>query len=109
METLTQNYRRIICEFLAELAHEDEGAVLVFDKERDRYLLLHNQWRKDESRVYGCAIHLDLIDDKIWVQHNSTEIALDQELCDRGVKPTDFVLGFRSPSARSHLAAMMSS
>jgi hypothetical protein len=78
---------------------------LIFDKERDRYLVLHSGWRND-YRFYGCAIHLDLIDGKVWIQQNSTEVMVDQELEKLGVSPKDIILGFRSPEVRERLAAL---
>ena len=58
----------------------------------------------DLSRIYGCAMQLDIIDGQIWIQQNSTEIYIDRELIQRGVNPKDIILGFRSPSIRQHLA-----
>jgi predicted nuclease of predicted toxin-antitoxin system len=31
----------------------------------DHYLVIHNAWHND-SRTYGCAIHLDIIDGQVW-------------------------------------------
>jgi XisI protein len=45
-----------------------------------------------------------LIEGKIWIQHNSTEIFIDRELIGRGVAPQDIILGFRSPKVRERLA-----
>jgi hypothetical protein len=98
-------YRQIICEFLEHFAHDDRNAQLIFDHERDRYLVIHNEWRND-YRIYGCAMQLDLIDGQIWIQHNSTEIYVDRELIQRGVAAKDIVLGFRSPSVRQRLATI---
>lgn len=39
----------------------------VFDQERDHYQLLTIGWR-DDTRVYHCIIHVDIKDDKIWIQ-----------------------------------------
>lgn len=99
-----KRYRQIVQEFLTEFAQNDNNAQLIFDQTHDRYLVLHNEWRED-YRIYGCAIHLDIIEGQIWIQHNSTEIYLDQELINRGVLAQDIVLGFRSPSIRQILAA----
>lgn len=43
-------------------------------------------------------MQLDLIESKVWIEHNSTEIFIDRELIGRGVAPQDIVLGFRSRS-----------
>ncbi len=97
-------YRRIIQEYLTDFAKRDGHSQLVFDTDRDRYLVLHNEWR-NEYRIYGCGIHLDLIDGQIWIQNNSTEIYIDRDLIARGVEAKDIILGFRSPSIRALLAA----
>jgi hypothetical protein len=47
-------YRQIVCQFLEEFATDDPEAYLVFDRQSDRYLVIHNGWR-GESRIYGIA------------------------------------------------------
>lgn len=97
-------YRQIVHEFLEDFAENDANAQLIFDLARDRYLVMHNEWRND-YRIYGCAMHLDIIESQVWIQHNSTEIYIDRELIQRGVFLKDIILGFRSPSIRKILAA----
>ncbi|MDJ0591993.1 MAG: XisI protein [Pleurocapsa sp. MO_226.B13] len=99
-------YRQIICQFLEDFATDDPEAQLIFDPERDRYLVMHVGWRK-EYRIYGCAIQLDLIEGKVWIQNNSTEVFVDRELIERGIDAKDIVLGFRSPSVREKLASVL--
>jgi hypothetical protein len=58
-------------------------------------------------------MQLDIIDDRVWIQQNNTEIYVvgeaspveNRELIQRGVSPQDIILGFRSPSVRQLLAA----
>jgi hypothetical protein len=97
-------YPQIVREFLTDFAKNDPNAQLIFDPTRDRYLVMHNEWR-GENHIYGCAMQLDVIDDRIWIQQNNTEIYVDRELIQRGVLPQDIILGFRSPSVRKLLAA----
>lgn len=97
-------YRQILQDFLSDFAKNDPNAQLIFDGERDRYMVMHNEWRND-YRIYGCAMQLDIIEGQVWIQHNSTEIYLDRELIARGVSPKDIIFGFRSPSVRKLLAA----
>lgn len=96
-------YRQIVRDFLQDFAADDPEAQLIFDTERDRYLVMHNGWR-GEYRIYGCAMQLDLIEGKVWIQHNSTEILIERELIELGIAPQDIVLGLRSPSVRERLA-----
>jgi hypothetical protein len=96
-------YRQAVCQFLEDFSRNDANAQLIFDLARDRYLVMHNEWRKD-YRIYGCAMQLDIIEGQIWIQHNSTEIYIDRELIQLGVNPKDIIFGFRSPSIRKLLA-----
>ncbi|MEM9273533.1 MAG: XisI protein [Cyanobacteria bacterium P01_F01_bin.143] len=100
------NYRQIICQFLQDFAEGDPEAQLIFDEKRDRYLVMHVAWR-NEYRIYGCAMQLDLIDCQVWIQNNSTEIYVDRELIKRGIAAEDIILGFRSPSVRKKIALIL--
>lgn len=97
-------YRQIVQDFLADFVKNDTYAQLIFDILRDRYLIMHNEWR-DNYRIYGCAMQLDIIEGQIWIQHNSTEIYIDRELIKYGVFPKDIIFGFRSPGIRELLAS----
>ena len=45
---------------------------VVFNRNRDRYLWMSVGW-DGERRVHGCMVHIDLMDDKIWIQRDGTE------------------------------------
>ncbi|MEI6065323.1 MAG: XisI protein, partial [Pseudanabaena sp. ELA748] len=53
-------------------------------------------------RVYGCVLHLDIKNRKIWIQQNMTEMRVAQELVDLGVAKEDIVLGFQAPEMREY-------
>ena len=105
-----EHYRQIVRTFLEEYAQESVSpkenvtAELVFDEKRDRYLLVHVGWQ-GARRIYGCPMQIDIIDNKVWLQHNSTEIFVDQELIARGIPEDDMVLGLQSPRIRELVAA----
>jgi hypothetical protein len=67
---------------------------------------MHVGWR-GEYRIYGCAMQLDIINGNVWIQHNSTEVVIDQELIQRSILCQDIVFGFRSPNIRERLAAAL--
>lgn len=48
------------------------------------------------------AIHISLIDDKVWVQYDDTEEGVATDLMAAGVAKEDIVLGFRHPKIRQH-------
>ncbi len=73
----------------------------IFDDERKHYLLLDLEWRDDEY-IHHAPIHLDVIDDKIWIQYDDTEEGIATDLLDAGVPAQDIVLGFRHPHDRKH-------
>ncbi|MEH2348690.1 MAG: XisI protein [Nostoc sp.] len=92
--------KKIIYKYVKDQPKEDlENTEIVFDTERDRYLLLYVGWH-DEERVYGCPIHISIKDDKIWIQRDFTEEGIANQLVELGVLTTDIVLGFRSPYVR---------
>ncbi|MEH2039838.1 XisI protein [Nostoc sp.] len=92
--------KKIIYKYANDQPQEDlENIEIVFDTERDRYLLLYVGWN-DEERVYGCPIHISIKDGKVWIQRDFTEERIANQLVELGVPTTDIVLGFRSPYVR---------
>lgn len=77
---------------------EDE---LLFDTVRDHYQLMSVGW-KGLHRVYHTVLHFDIKDGKIWLQQNTTDIDVGQELIDMGVPKEDIVLGLHPPYKRPY-------
>jgi hypothetical protein len=103
MANLTQ-YRETVQQLLQDYAafsHNDHEVAtqLICDTIRDHYQLVHVGWHGDR-RVYGCVLHLDIKDGKIWLQHNGTENDIAAELVEMGIPKTDIVIGFHSPFKR---------
>ncbi|MEM9849582.1 MAG: element excision factor XisI family protein, partial [Bacteroidota bacterium] len=65
----------------------------IFDDEQGHYVLIHLGWQEDQWR-YGIPLHMDIIEDEIWLQRNQTEVDLEDELMALGVLEEDIVLGF---------------
>ncbi len=76
-------------------------AEIIFDTERDRYQLVYVGWR-DSKRVYGVVLHVDIIDGKIWVQQDGTEVGIANKLVELGVSKQDIVLGIDPPKMRQY-------
>ncbi|MDM9585753.1 XisI protein [Nostoc sp. GT001] len=76
-------------------------AQTIFDTEHDRYQLVYVGWR-EQDRIYWPVLHLDIIDDKIWIQQDGTEVGIANELVELGVPKEDIVLGFQLPSVRKY-------
>jgi XisI protein len=105
MESLDA-YREIIERTLTEYAsvpyaHGDIQTEPVFDRERNRYLLVNVGWHDDE-RVHGALVHVEIIGDKIWIQRDGTEHGIAKDLVAAGIPRDRIVLGFRVPESRPY-------
>jgi hypothetical protein len=54
------------------------------------------------KRCYGVVLHIDIIDGKIWIQQDGTELGSANELVELGVPRQDIVLGFDTPNLRQY-------
>ncbi|MEM1122864.1 MAG: element excision factor XisI family protein, partial [Bacteroidota bacterium] len=52
------------------------------------------------SYVFQCLFHLDIIDHKIWIQWNDTDLPIENELMKLGVQADEIVLGLKHPNHR---------
>ncbi|GAK60598.1 FdxN element excision controlling factor protein [Candidatus Vecturithrix granuli] len=104
-------YRETIRKYLQDYANlvassalETEQAIeteVVFDTEHDHYQLVNVGWQ-DEHRIYGCVVHIDIKDDKLWIQHNGTELPVAEDLARLGIPKDHIVLGFQAPIRRQY-------
>ncbi|HLO87074.1 MAG TPA: XisI protein [Nostocaceae cyanobacterium] len=97
------NYPQIIKDILKKhsINDVDNGTEtqLLFDTENHHFQVLNIGW-KEQRRIYGVIIHVDIKDDKIWIQRDGTEIGIANELVAAGVPKNDIVLGFHAPYKR---------
>lgn len=71
----------------------------VFDEKQDHYQLLYVGWRGNK-RDFGCILHLDIKNGKIWIQHDGTEEGIANRLVEMGVPKQDIILAFHEPYIR---------
>ena len=108
METVAQpieKYRQIIQNYLSHFAsipNLESGVQdrALFDEQHDSYALIAEGW-DGEERIHFIIAHLEIINGKIWIQADNTDVAIARELESAGVPKSDIVLGFRAPSVRS--------
>jgi hypothetical protein len=105
MDTL-ETYRQIIEMVLTEYAkipyaYGDIHTEAIFDCKNDHYLLVNMGWNKDR-RIHGCLIHIDIINDNVWIQRDGTEDGIAVELEQAGIPKERIVLGFRPPEIRKY-------
>jgi hypothetical protein len=100
MDTLN-SYRDKVKQLLALIAPSSDEieSQIITDTEHDHYQLTQVGW-KNNRRIYGCVLHLDIKEQKIWIQHNGTELDIAQELVKLSIPKQHIVIGFQSPFKR---------
>ena len=79
---------------------EDIENEAIFDRKRDRYLIVGVGWRPHE-RIRHILLHLDIINGKVWIQTDGTEYGIADELEAAGIPPSDIVLAFHPEKDRA--------
>jgi hypothetical protein len=72
---------------------------IIFDPALDHFELKYLGW-DGHRRVHSCVFHLDIIDGKIWVQHDGTNRPVAEELVRAGVPKEDIVLAEKPADVR---------
>jgi len=80
-------------------AEEGIETEVVFERQRDRYLLVEVGW-ENGMRVHQTVVHLDIINGKVWIQLDKTEHGIANDLLENGLSKNKIVLGFRSETLR---------
>ncbi|HWQ32178.1 MAG TPA: XisI protein [Blastocatellia bacterium] len=94
--------RQIIEQYAARFPADDlVQTETVIDPQRDHYEVLRVGW-EDERRIHHSSIHLDIINGKIWIQHDGTNRPVADALLEAGVPHEDIVLGFQPPEVRQY-------
>ncbi|MGI2906601.1 XisI protein [Tolypothrix sp. VBCCA 56010] len=98
------SYRQFICQVLNEYAQMKPGngdiqVYTIFDMSGDHYQIFHAGW-DGHQRIFGALIHIDLIENKIWIQYDGTETGVANDLVSLGVPKQDIVLAYHSPFMR---------
>ena len=109
LERYRESIKKILKEYADYMKNSDIDVQLIFDNENDHYLLLDVGWQKSR-RVHSCALHFDIIDGKIWVQENNTELEIEltsqrlryRDLEEMGISKKEIVVGFHHPSMREY-------
>ncbi len=100
------HYRHLIQEVLNQYgsvkpANGDISVYTCFDREQDHYQVFHAGWNR-HSRIFGPLIHIDILNNKIWIQYDGTEVGIANELVDLGVPKEDIVLAYHAPIMRQY-------
>lgn len=104
MDNALKHYRAIVRSVILEYAthkpaHGDITTRAVIDEERDSYQVIDIGWQ-GKRRVFGVILHIDIIDDKIWIQYDGTEHGVATALVEAGIPRSAIVLGFKPKHVR---------
>lgn len=75
--------------------------LVIADKEKHHYQLIRVGWQ-DRTFVHDTMLHLNIKDERVWIQCNWTAWDIAQELLDRGIAKNDIVIGFIPESERQY-------
>ncbi len=102
LDTHRQIIQNVLTEYIRlQYAYGEIQNETIFDREADRYLVMSIGWQ-GVRRIHGCLIHVDIINDKVWIQRDGTEHGIAAELVAAGIPKDRIVLGFHSPEVRQH-------
>ena len=97
-------YRDIIEQTLTEIvAYISAGGeykdVAILDRKADSYVIIEEGWDGD-TRIHDIVIHIEIIQGKVWLQADNTDLAVARELEHAGIPKSDIVLGLHPPHIR---------
>ncbi|HZT40633.1 MAG TPA: XisI protein [Chthonomonadaceae bacterium] len=95
-----QLVKQAIQNIAAELPEDPNIRVeMILDDQQDHYELMEIGW-DGPRRVHGSLVHCDIIEGKVHVEHDGTDIGVADFLLSNGVPCEDIVLGFHPPELR---------
>src|SRR6266700_1780505 len=97
-------YQCIIKQALTEAAAMLPGdnamrTEVVFDDSQGHFQVGHVGWM-GKKRIDQVYLHIDLIDGKVWIQYDGTELCIAEALVKAGIPRNHIVLGFKHPARR---------
>ncbi|MEP7338691.1 MAG: XisI protein [Acidobacteriota bacterium] len=107
MDRIAQ-YRDIVERVLTEALEfmgpaNDQGVEykLMFDRQRDSYAITAIGF-DGPRRVHRFVIHLEIINGKVWLQADNTDLVIARDLERAGILKNEIVLGFQEPEVRPY-------
>ncbi|MEY4529379.1 MAG: hypothetical protein RLZZ156_100 [Deinococcota bacterium] len=78
-----------------------EDGVLMFDRENNHFALLWVGWY-NQRRVHNVILHIDIKDNKCWIEADNTPNGIAPELEEAGIPKEQIVLAFYPLEHRQH-------
>lgn len=77
---------------------------IIADMQTHQYQLIRLGWHNN-NHIHYTVFHFDIIDGKVWIQENRTDVKIEDELVAAGVSPKDIISGMQHPKLRELLQA----
>jgi hypothetical protein len=102
IEEYREKIKSILTDYVSiPYSQGDIKSKLIISNDENNYLVMTEGWQS-KKRVHGCIIHLEIIDDKIWVHRDGTEYGIANELVNAGISKDNIVLGFHPNDIRQY-------
>ena len=101
-----ERYRQIIKDTLNEYAaipfsYGEIKQRVFIDKEENNFFLFNVGWH-NRKRIHGCVVHIEIINDKIWIQRDGIEDGITNDFLRAGIPKDKIVLAFYPPDVRPY-------
>ena len=94
--------RRVVKEYGEHKpSHGEIDAEVIIDADERHFEVLLVGW-DGQIRVHSSIIHIDIIGDRIWIQHDRTSPGIAEDLLEAGIPREAIVLGFRPTYVRPY-------
>jgi hypothetical protein len=102
IEEYREKIKNILTDYVSvPYSRGDIESKLIISNDQNNYLVMTSGWQK-KKRVHGCIIHIEIIEDKIWIHRDGTEYGIANELVDAGISKDKIVLGFHPADIRQY-------
>ncbi|NER51225.1 MAG: XisI protein [Symploca sp. SIO1A3] len=88
------NYQQEAVIFTSKLNNHIILGLCLLDLFSKPYLLVEIGWQNG-YRIYGTLLHIDIINNKLWIQHDGTEEGIADDFVALGIPKQQIVLGFK--------------
>ena len=79
----------------------DVNTFVIVSQDRKHFLLMDEGWQ-DDLRVYEVITHVEIRQDKIWIQREGIEEGITSELLEAGIPKDKIVRAFHRPEIRQY-------
>lgn len=101
MERRIDDFKKVILTVFEEFITERKNSVpglqyeIIEDDKHFRYQLVLLGWQGKE-RIFHVLFHVEILNDKIWIQEDNSEVGFANLLTEKGIAKQDIVLAYFS-------------